>query len=84
MHYRVELLHSLIDFYGHSGDIDNALNIFNGINNARKNTVSLNVILKALVNNNLNKKALLFHKQYSYLLCNKSDDTIAHLTAIKA
>ncbi len=46
---RIELIHSLIDLYGHFADINNALNMFDAIKNENKNTVSLNVILKTLI-----------------------------------
>ena len=90
-HHSIKLQNTIMDFYGYFRKIDDALNVFNTINNCKKTTVvSLNVILKTLINGERNKTALSLYTKHGPLLLlnddniNITDITTAHLLAIKA
>lgn len=80
----IKLQNTMMDFYGYFRKIDDALNIFNAINNENKiSIVSINIILKVLINGHRNKTALTLYKKHKELIdcmqCN-----MCHLFAIKA
>ena len=61
----IELKNRIIDFYGHFGEIDTAMDVFQAIVNGSNppNIVTLNVMLNALCRNKRNKECLeLFRK----------------------
>ncbi len=60
----IELTNMLIEFYGHFGDLDNALLLFNGIKMENMTVFSIGAMMKAFINNNdESRKALdLFHR----------------------
>eukprot|EP01083_Nonionella_stella_P022718 62787_1 len=70
---------SLIDHYGHCGDMDKATDIFNSVRNQTKNTAIVNAMITAYVNNGYNHEALrLYDDQIS------KPDSISHSLALKA
>eukprot|EP01084_Bolivina_argentea_P014681 27445_1 len=70
---------ALIDFYGKFGQINDAMNEFNIITEQQKNTVSLNAILTAHINNGYNQNAFELYNKYKRL-----HDEVSHTLAIKA
>ncbi len=72
----LELQSILIDFYGHFGEINKALNIFN---NCKPNNIIVNTMMKALINDENSIKTLELYNKYESI-----SDNISHLTAIKA
>eukprot|EP01084_Bolivina_argentea_P259346 437582_1 len=79
----IKVLTTLIDFYGHFGFISDALNIFNSINNNAKNSVTVNAMLKCLINNKQYDQCILLYKQYDQICQDKTDD-ISHGLIINA
>lgn len=75
----ISLKNALIDFYGHFGDVDNAMDIFNGIQHDQMDKISLGSIIKCLVNNERYQMALKIYDDFeSY------HDDKTHAFAIKA
>ena len=75
----VFILCALVNFYGHFKDIVTAQDIFHSIPNRLKNSVSLNTMMTAFINNDYNAKALDVYEKW-----NKIHDDTSHLSAIKA
>eukprot|EP01084_Bolivina_argentea_P300117 517402_1 len=76
----VEVLNTLINFYGHFGDIFEAIKIFKFIDESKgKNSVSYGVMMNAFIDNNMNKEALILYDKIGILSNNVTD-----LLAIKA
>ena len=73
----IELQTTLMEFYGHFGDITMVETIFNSINN--KNSQSVGIAMKICLENGHNKKALSVYQKF-YALTND----ITHVLAIKA
>ena len=77
----IQLSNVIIDFYGNSGDIDKAKEIFHGIDDSKKTIFSVGVMMKTLINNGLNEDAL---KLYDDGINGLKHDTVTHKLAIKA
>eukprot|EP01084_Bolivina_argentea_P024072 44919_1 len=61
-YYTLELKNALIDFYGTFKHINHARDIFNSISNTEKDIITINAMMKAYCNVNLNWECLqLFH-----------------------
>eukprot|EP01083_Nonionella_stella_P023873 66025_1 len=54
----VELLNTMIDFHGQMGDIDQAIRIFDAISVGKRNIVSMNVLMNAYCNNEMNTECI--------------------------
>ena len=59
-------MNTLIDFYGKIGDVNNAVNIFSNIAENKKGIVTINAMMKCLLDNNQNEKAISLYEQYNY------------------
>eukprot|EP01083_Nonionella_stella_P225557 801758_1 len=81
----IQIQNTLIDFYGHCGDLSNAFKIFDSISDHKKDVVSVNAMMSAYISNGEGMKAnQLFNdmkfkadcKTYSILLngCSHSGD----------
>lgn len=70
---------SLINFYGHFGDVESAKKIFYETPNRIRNDSILNSMMTCYSNNDLNDKCLILYEKYP----NLHDDT-SHSCAIKA
>eukprot|EP01083_Nonionella_stella_P155451 502167_1 len=70
---------TLIHFYGHFGDVTNAQNIFESINDDRKTSVTVGAMMKIWTNHGIINKALRLYDVYEWLR-----DDIVYLLAIKA
>eukprot|EP01084_Bolivina_argentea_P084318 152528_1 len=70
---------TLIDFYGHFNDTINALNLFKCIDDKQLNAVCIGSIMKALIDNGLNERALEIYDKYTEI-----NNNVNHLLAIKA
>ena len=75
----LSILTALIDFYGVVGDVDAAKHIFDSIDVDERNTVCINVMLKVLVKNDMNKEVLELYDTNENL-----QDDISHLSALMA
>eukprot|EP01083_Nonionella_stella_P065371 171225_1 len=64
--HKIELIHTLIDFYGAIEDMDSAWNLFNNIHSNKKDIVSINVMMKALLNNKSYDDALSIYEKNSH------------------
>lgn len=69
------LKNMLIEFYGHFNDTNNALIIFDSINDSQKSTATINSMIKCLISSD---KALILYEQYYGLT-----DDISHTLALK-
>eukprot|EP01083_Nonionella_stella_P295357 1003800_1 len=76
----VRIKHSLIHLYGLCSDMDAALNVFNSIALDERDTVSINAMMNAFIQNNASDKAL--HLYHITTRIKKSQRT--HVLAIKA
>eukprot|EP01083_Nonionella_stella_P279670 951328_1 len=77
-HNDAELYSTLVEFYGHFGEINNAWNVFDDAK-ASNNIVLVNAMMKALNKNAHSEQALAIYEQYECI-----HDDVSHLTAIKA
>lgn len=75
----IEFKTTLIDFYGHFGDIDKAFSIFDSISDDNKSVVTIGAMMKCLLNNEYYQQCLDVYQKYSDL-----NNNITHLLAIKA
>eukprot|EP01083_Nonionella_stella_P091443 255674_1 len=75
----IQLLNSLLSFYNHFGDINTAFNIFNSIYATKRDTVTINIMMTALINNSDYAKALNIYDSFDGVKNN-----ISHALAIKA
>ena len=57
---------TIIDFYGHFGDINAALDVFNGIDDDKKTIANINSMITALIENKDDIKALKIYDTYKY------------------
>eukprot|EP01084_Bolivina_argentea_P089364 161255_1 len=74
----IQLINTIIDFYGICLDLDKALKVFNSIDDRKKTIFTFNAMMTAYINNKCNKEALdLFDK----ITLTKDDRT--YLLAIK-
>ena len=78
-YYSIKMKSTLIDFYGHFGDISTAINIFDTIDDEQRDNVSINGMMTQFIKNGLNQQCLELHEKYKYL-----NDDISHLLALKA
>eukprot|EP01084_Bolivina_argentea_P312623 541245_1 len=69
----------LIDFYGKTGDINNALQIFSNIHSKQMNVFIIGSMMKAYNNNGYYKQSLQIYNKYE-----KLQNDLCHLLAIKA
>ena len=58
----IEVKNKLIDFYGCFGEMENAINVYESIKN--KDVVSINTMMKCLINNNKNDEALTVYHEF--------------------
>ena len=73
---------TVIEFYGHFGEIENAMNLFDSVPLDRNSVVIVGAILKVLVHNDRNIEALSIYSEFdrsSNLIDNRS-----HVLALKA
>ena len=63
--HSIEFTNGLIDFYGKTGDIDNALNVFNKIPENKKDFISINCMMNAFNNNEQCDKSILLYQKYN-------------------
>ena len=76
---------TVIEFYGHFGEIENAMNLFDSVPSDRKSMVIVGAILKVLVHNDRNIKALSVYSKYSEFDGNLNlIDDRSHVLALKA
>ena len=73
------LKNTMIDFYGHFGDISSALRVFESIPNAMKTTSNINAVMTALTENGDYEYALRVYQQYESL-----QNEVTDLLALKA
>eukprot|EP01084_Bolivina_argentea_P138744 244192_1 len=71
--WNIDMINNIIDFYGNIGNINRAATIFNQISNNKKDTVSINCMMKAYINNHKNDKAIEIYEQYHNLHDNISN-----------
>eukprot|EP01084_Bolivina_argentea_P118169 209721_1 len=57
--HSTEFINTLIDFYGNTGDINNALNIFHNMPQNKKDIVSIGAMMNAYNNNEEYNKTIL-------------------------
>ena len=76
--HKIEYYTTVIDFYGEFGDVQRSWNVFENIPNGKRNAVSINSMLKCLVNNDEGQRAIELYEQ-----CEEHDDT-TQLMFIKA
>ena len=75
----LKLKTTLMDFYGHFGNIDQAKLLFDSIPSENKNVVCINTMMKTFVNNGYDNDALQLYDEYFLF-----HDNVTHLFAIKA
>eukprot|EP01084_Bolivina_argentea_P239528 402587_1 len=75
---------SLINFYGHCEDIDNALNIFNSMDNNNKNIVCINAMMQAYITNDLPINCIELFQNLSKINKSLIPDKVFYVTALKA
>ena len=75
----IMIQNSLINAYGECKDIENALNVFNAINNNIKDEITLSAMMKVLINNNKSGESLRLYRKYD-----KLHNEITDMLAIKA
>ena len=75
----IKFANTLIDFYGHCGDIESAKGIFFGIAPAERDTVCINAMMNALLQNKLNRECLDLFESARF-----EADTVSFTTAIIA
>ena len=78
----VPIMNTLVTFYGHFGEMSNALDTFNAIDTHKKDTISINAMMTALINNEYFANALDLYKNQSFAHLLKTEMTYA--LAIKA
>ncbi len=74
-----ELKTSLIEFYGTFGDMINAFKMWEGIEQNERNEYVISNIMKAMMSNGLNEKALQLYDEYELL-----NDSVLNLMALRA
>eukprot|EP01083_Nonionella_stella_P101230 286739_1 len=76
-----QLQNTIINFYGHFGDLKNASDAFTRLENGTKTAeiANVNVMLKSYVNNGCNKECLSLYENYKHLA-----NDISHTLALKA
>ena len=62
--YSIELINSLLDYFGKTGDMDQAIRIFNNINDNNKDAVTIANIMNAYINSNQNENAIQIFESY--------------------
>eukprot|EP01083_Nonionella_stella_P221530 791376_1 len=70
---------TLIEFYAHFGEIQNALNVFNSIKENHKTEITIGVLMKSYIKNKQNNNALRLYDAYPHL-----HNDIIHLLAVTA
>eukprot|EP01084_Bolivina_argentea_P267942 454990_1 len=69
---------ALINAYGKHEDMSMALNIFNSLNNTKKDSPIVNVMIKLLIQCNQYETALIVYDEYQWL-----HDDVSHILALK-
>ena len=78
----MELKCTLIDFYGNSGNITEAIQIFDSIEESKKDIICINVMMTALFENGYNVECIELFKKYKQ---NKiKSDIVSHVVLFKA
>eukprot|EP01083_Nonionella_stella_P030386 83321_1 len=62
--HSIEFMNHLIEFYGKTGDINAAMKLFQSISDKTKDVVSINCMMKGLIHNNQNKRAITLYERY--------------------
>ena len=63
LHSNIQIKNTLIDFYGHCGDIGNAKQIFASMKDCQKDIISINAMMSAYLNNaNMSDANQLFYE----------------------
>ena len=75
----IKLKTALIDFHGQIENVNESIKLFDSIDDNEKTNVSVNAMMKLLVNNQCNQNALEIYEKYHWL-----NDHVTHLFAIKA
>eukprot|EP01083_Nonionella_stella_P092960 260353_1 len=74
----IEVLNTLIHFYGHCGDVSEAIEVFNTVPKTMRNSVTYGALMKVFINHDRNKEALeLYDKCTTDTLCNGVTDLLA-------
>eukprot|EP01083_Nonionella_stella_P195156 719162_1 len=74
----LELQNTLVDFYGHFGDMGNAKSVFDQISEDDKDCVSINAMMTAYINNGCDEDALDVYEKYKTV-----HDHTSHVLALK-
>ena len=77
--HSVELMNSMIDFFGEFGDVEAAQNVFGAVPDGVANAVTLNVMMTCFLNHHDTDKALELYSAMSRL-----HDDVSHLLALKS
>ena len=75
----IQILNSLIHFYGTSGDLDTALSVFHSVDVLQRDIVTLNTVMLALIKNDDSASALRLYDE-----CTLQRDDRCHMLAVKA
>eukprot|EP01083_Nonionella_stella_P074791 203004_1 len=82
--HALDVMNALISLYGECGEVEEALNTFNWIQNDKKNVVSIGAMMKAYVNNGCSREALQLYESVGDINSNIKLNDICHIFAIKA
>eukprot|EP01084_Bolivina_argentea_P218529 370816_1 len=77
--HSIELITSLVDFYGKIGDINNALYIFNNIPQKNKDITTISAMMNGCNNNGQYDKTILLYEEY-----NGNHNDVSRMVFIKA
>ena len=77
-----QLVSTLIDFYGHFGDINNARQVYDGIADEKKSFVNICAMMNVYIENNQDQMALDLYDDIDE--SDMSKDETCHMLAIKA
>ncbi len=83
--HSIQLITILIRYYGKTGDVECALDVFDRIPISKKNTVAINVMMRCFMDNDENQKAITLYEEYETVNINQIVvDDISHNLYIKA
>ena len=72
------VVNAIIDFYGHFGDIQSAQKLFSAIDGAENDAICVASMMKCLIDNNLNDKAILLFNRMGI------NNSVTNMLGIKA
>ena len=79
----IQLRNTMIDFYGRFGYIDSAIQIFEGITDSEKDSISLNAMMTVFMEHQRESEAMSLYDRWSNGQCDLRDDT-SDLLALKS